>query len=147
MRSFLNFLRDDKGSQSFEFLLWVPIFVALLIIVMDATTHYISQTEMENVARDTARRIVKGLSPDLARTNALNSMSLRDLPYSVVATFDPAIGADVTIAVQSKDKSMLAYSNVLMMLGTNIGARVIMRPDPTVIYASGGGGNSGGGKP
>ena len=124
MRSFLNFLRDDKGSPSFEFLLWVPIFVALLIIVMDATTLYISQTEMENVARDTARRIVKGLPPDLARANALNSMSLRDLPYSVVATFDPAIGADVTIALQSGDKSYLAYANTLMILGTTIGARV-----------------------
>ena len=147
MRGILSFLRDDRGSQSVQFLLWVPVFVALLIIVMDATTLYITQTEMENVARDTARRIVKGLPPDLARDNALNSMSLRDLPYSVVATFDPAIGADVTIALLSEDRSYLAYANTLMILGTTIGARVIMRPDPTVTYGgsgSGGTGNGGG---
>ena len=36
--SFDRFLRDERGSQSIEFILWIPIFVGLLIIVMDATT-------------------------------------------------------------------------------------------------------------
>jgi Flp pilus assembly protein TadG len=135
MRSILNFLRDDRGSQSIEYVLWVPIFVALLIIVMDASTLYITQTEMENVARDTARRIVKGLPPDLAKAHALNTMSLRDFPYSVAATFDLTIGADVTIAVQSGAISILGYLNPLTINGTTIRARVIMRPDPTVDYS------------
>jgi Flp pilus assembly protein TadG len=144
MRSILNFLRDDRGSQSIEFILWVPIFVGLLIIVMDATTLYITQTEMENVARDTARRMIKGLPSDLAETHAYNAMSLRDAGYSVVAKFDPDSGADVTISVQTGTISILGYLHPLAITGTSLGARVLMRPDPTVNYNSGGGGGGGG---
>jgi Flp pilus assembly protein TadG len=135
MRSILNFLRDDRGSQSIEFLLWVPIFVGLLVIVMDASTLYITQTEMENVARDTARRMIKGLSPDNAKTHAYNAMSLRDAPYTVVATFDPDTGADVIIAVQTGTISILGSLHPMAILGTTLGARVMMRPDPTVDYS------------
>ncbi len=135
MHSINQFLRDDRGSQTIEFILWIPIFVGLLIIVMDATTLYITQTEMENVARDTARRIIKGLPPPLAEVHALNVMGLRDFPYSVVATFDPATGADVTIAVQTGTVSILGYLHPLAITGTTLGARVIMRPDPTIDYS------------
>ena len=134
MRGVLTFLRDDRGSQSIAFVLWIPIFVGLLIIVMDATTLYITQTEMENVARDTARRMIKGLPPAQAEAHALNAMGLRDFPYTVFATFDPVIGADVTIAVQTGTISILGYLNPLTISGTTLGARVIMRPDPTVCY-------------
>jgi Flp pilus assembly protein TadG len=144
MRSILSFFRDDRGSQSIAFLLWVPIFVALLVIVMDTTTLYITQTEMENVARDTARRMVKGLSADNAETHARNSMTLRDYPYTVTATFDLATGADVTIAVQTGDISIMGYLHPLTITSTTLGARVIMRPDPTVCYGCGGGGNGNG---
>jgi Flp pilus assembly protein TadG len=133
--SFDRFLRDERGSQSIEFILWIPIFVGLLIIVMDATTLYITQTEMENVARDTARSMIKGLPPLQAKTQALNSMSLRDLPYSVFTNFDPVIGADVTIAIQTGTISILGYLNPLSITGTTLAARVIMRPDPTVNYS------------
>lgn len=135
MLSTLNFLRDDRGSQSIEFILWVPIFVALLIIVMDASTLYITQTEMENVARDTARRIIKGLPPAQAETHARNTMSLRDFPYSVVATFDAATGAEVIITVQTAAVAILGYLHPLAIAGTTLGARVTMRPDPTVDYS------------
>ncbi len=145
MRGILSFLRDDRGSQSVEFLLWVPVFVALLIIVMDASTLYITQTEMENVARDTARRIVKGVPPAQAEALALNAMSLREFPYTVAANFDPTTGADVTIAAQMESISILGYLNPLTINATTIKARVIMRPDPTVTYGGAGGGNGGGG--
>jgi len=147
MQSVKYFLRDECGSQTIEFLLWVPIFVALLIIVMDATTLYITQTEMENVARDTARSIVKGgITPDQAADQARAAMSLRDFPYSVAATFDANTGADVTIAVQTEDIAILGPLQPLIIGGAKIAARVIMRPDPTVTYGVvGGGGNNGGG--
>ncbi len=145
MRSILGFVRDDRGSQTIEFMLWIPIFVGLLIIVMDATTLYITQTEMENVARDTARRMVNGLSPALAEQHALNEMRLRNYPYSVTATFDPAIGADVTIAIQSAAIGIMGYLNPVWINSAVIAARVVMRPDPTVNYGGGNGNGNGNG--
>jgi hypothetical protein len=135
MRTISTFLRDDRGSQSIEFLLWVPIFVALLIIVMDTTTLYITQTEMENVARDTARRMIRGLPPAAAETLALGAMSLRDYPYTVRATFDMDTGAEVTIAMQTADMLIVGYLSPLVISGSTLGAYVVMRPDPTVDYS------------
>ena len=135
MRTIATFLRDDRGSQSIAFLLWVPVFVALLIIVMDTTTLYITQTEMENVARDTARRMIRGLPPAAAEALALSAMSLRDYPYTVRATFDMDTGAEVTIAMQTADMLIAGYLSPLVISGTTLGARVVMRPDPTVDYS------------
>jgi len=134
MHSTLGFLRDERGSQSIEFVLWIPIFVGLLIIVMDASTLYITQTEMENVARDTARRMVKGLPAAQAEIHALNSMSLRELPYLVEATFSEDTGAEVVISVETGTVSILGYLTPLTINGATLGARVFMRSDPTVNY-------------
>ncbi|MCZ6889217.1 MAG: pilus assembly protein [Gammaproteobacteria bacterium] len=135
MRTISTFLRDDRGSQSIAFLLWVPVFVALLIIVMDTTTLYITQTEMENVARDTARRMIRGLPPAAAEALALSAMSLRDYPYTVRATFDMATGAEVTIAMQTANIVIAGYLSPLVISGATLGAHVVMRPDPTVDYS------------
>jgi len=134
MRSVMHFLRDERGSQSIEFVLWVPIFVAILVIVVDASTLYITQTEMENVARDTARRMVKGLPAAQAEIHALNSMSLRELPYLVEATFSEDTGAEVVISVETGTVSILGYLTPLTINGATLGARVFMRSDPTVNY-------------
>ena len=135
MPSILSFVRDDRGSQTIAFLLWIPVFVGLLLIVIDATTLYITQTEMENVARDTARRIVMGLSPTLAEEHALDEMRLRNYPYTVSATFDPDIGADVMISIQTGAIGIMGYLHPVAINSAVIRARVIMRPDPTVDYS------------
>ena len=135
MRNILSFVRDDRGSQTIEFMLWIPIFVGLLIIVMDATTIYITHTEMENVARDTARRMIKGLAPADAIDHAVNEMRLRNYPYTVTATFDPDTGADVSIAIQTGAIGIIGYLNPVAINSAVIRARVFMRPDPTVDYS------------
>ena len=134
MHRTFRFLRDERGSQSIEFVLWVPVFVALLVIVIDASTLYLTQTEMENVARDTARRIIKGLPPNLAEVHARNSIHLRDLPYLVEATFDEDTGAEVVISIETGAVSILGWIKPLSITGATLGARVFMRPDPTVNY-------------
>ena len=61
MRGIVAFLRDDRGSQSIEFVLWLPIIGALLVIISYASILYTAHTEMWNVARDTARRMTTGV--------------------------------------------------------------------------------------
>ena len=60
MRGMQTFLRDDRGSQTIEFVLWLPIIGALLVIISYASIFYAAHTEMWNVARDTARRMTTG---------------------------------------------------------------------------------------
>lgn len=56
-----NCLGDERGSVTIEFVLWVPVITALVALVIDATTIYITYAEMWTVARDTARRMSSAL--------------------------------------------------------------------------------------
>lgn len=150
-----RFLRDEKGTMTIEFVLWIPVIVGLLTVVIDATTLYITHTEMWNVARDTARRMVTGriTTLDEARSCAVAQMSLREFPYFVDAAYNEDAGAEVLIAIKVNDMAIMGYSP-LSILGGNMVAHVIMRPDPDLEFGTvsksdcggdDGGGNGGGG--
>jgi hypothetical protein len=135
MRGILTFLRDDRGSQTIEIMLWIPIFVALLVIIIDASTLYLTQTEMWNVARDTARRMTTGqlASVDDARDYAnlqLHLYSKNSGLYSVEAAYDPVV--QVIISVGADDVSFTGMKYLgFTLFGGPISARVVMRPEPT----------------
>lgn len=135
MRCFDRFCHDEKGSATIEFVLWIPIIVALLTIVIDATTLYITHSEMWNVARDTARRMVIGnkIGKDAAEQYAADAMNLRDFSYYLDAQCDPAKGeVAVTIALPVRDMSILGFGSPLTLLGHDMAARVIMRRDERI---------------
>ncbi|HUF86838.1 MAG TPA: TadE/TadG family type IV pilus assembly protein [Thermohalobaculum sp.] len=138
-----RFRRDETGSATIEFVLWIPIIVGLLVIVIDVATLYITHSEMWNVARDTARRMVTGnlLTEQEAEQYAIDAMSLRDFPYAVQASYpadpnDPGSVVEVIIAFNMKDISILGYGSPLTLLGADIMARVSMRPDPLVPFGA-----------
>ena len=71
-----EFLCDEHGSATIEFVLWVPVYVIILVAVTDASVLYLTHTEMWNTARDSARRISVGAMtaadvPDRAREKLL----------------------------------------------------------------------------
>ena len=138
-RAFAQLIRDDRAAVTIEFVLWIPIIVALLVTAIDATTLYITHTEMWNVARDTARRMVTGrfLTEAEAEAYALNAMNLRSAPYAVEARYDENSVAEVTIAIGFSDISIAGYGSPLTIFGTTVGAHVVMRPDARIPFGSG----------
>lgn len=60
------FLTDQRGSTTVEFCLWIPLFMFFLAATIDASVLYLTQTEMWNIARDTARRVATGQLVDNA---------------------------------------------------------------------------------
>ena len=137
MRRFESFCRDEKGMVTIEFVLWVPVIMALVAIVIDATTIYAMHMEMWNVARDTARRMVTGSlqSHEQARAYAADAMSLRDAPYCVHTDYEPANDVvRVVIAANAADMDVIGAGsflyNALTLKGGDMTASVIMRPDP-----------------
>lgn len=139
MRCFDGIRRDEKGSATIEFILWVPVIAALVVMVVQATTLYVTHTEMWNVARDTARRMVTGvvLTEDEAETYAANAIDLRDFPYCIEANYDLKSGAEVIIVLSLEDMPILGGSVLylpLSILGVDMMARVLMRPDPLIDF-------------
>ncbi len=118
-----RFIRDQRGTATIEFVLWVPVYVILLVAVTDASILYLSHTEMWNAARDTARRISVGAittadAPDRAREKLL----LSGRTYTVAASdAGPVI---VEISVNVGDASIFGFFEPV--LGRQLTARVEM---------------------
>ena len=66
MRQISAFLRDERGSYTIEFCLWIPMFLFFLAATVDASLLYMTHNNMWNAARDTARRASTGELPNYA---------------------------------------------------------------------------------
>lgn len=144
-----RFLRDEHGAVTIEFILWIPVIMALLAIVIDATIIYITHADMWTAARDTARRMVTGslLSEADAEAYAAQAVSLREGPYSVRATYDePNNVVQVVIGIRVDDVSISGVGSwlyqTLTLSGTDMIAHVVMRPDPNIPFGTGGNNNN-----
>ena len=60
-KAVLSFARDEDAAITVAFVLWVPVFVLILALTVDATVLFISQANMWSVARDTSRFMAIGL--------------------------------------------------------------------------------------
>lgn len=131
-----RFRRDERGSASIEFVLWIPILIPVLLLTIDATTLYQIHSEMWNVARDTARQLSDGdiMCPADAKTYAIDALSHGDPQYAadhyfVQAWNDSVKGAQVVITLRMKDTPIFGWA-ALTLMGRDIVARVVMRYDP-----------------
>lgn len=123
------FLRDERGSATIEFVLWVPVFVILLVATTDATILYLHHTEMWNVSRDVARRVAVGdLSENQAAAVVQDELFLYSNAYTV-ATSDPTeLNVQIMIQTQISDASVFGFFEPV--LGRYLTASVTMRREP-----------------
>lgn len=61
---------EDGGTNTIEFVLWLPIFILILSVVVDVCFMFLAQAVMYDVASDTARRVAVGTAPAAARAQA-----------------------------------------------------------------------------
>ncbi len=124
-----QFLRDEHGSATIEFVLWVPIFVVILVAATDATILYLHHTEMWNVSRDVARRVAVGdMSEADAVTVVQNEMFLYSRAYTV-STSNPA-ELDVKIMIQTSVRDASVFGFFEPVLDRYLTAMVTMRREP-----------------
>ncbi len=118
-----QFLRDEHGSATIEFVIWVPLYVVLLVAVTDASILYLTHTEMWNAARDTARRMSVGaLTAADAPDRAGEMLLLSGRSYTVAAS--DAGPVMVEISVNVGDASIFGFFKPV--LGRQLTARVVM---------------------
>jgi Flp pilus assembly protein TadG len=124
-----EFLRDERGSATIEFVLWVPVFMILLVATTDASILYLHHTEMWNVSRDVARRISVGdMTEADAATVVQNEMFLSTNAYTVT-TSDPA-DLDVVIQISTSIADASVFGFFKPVLGRHLAAEVTMRREP-----------------
>ncbi len=124
-----QFLRDEHGSATIEFVLWVPIFVVILVAATDATVLYLHHTEMWNVSRDVARRVAVG---DMTEADAVNVVQNEMFLYSrayTVATSNPT-DHEVKIMIQTSVADASVFGFFEPVLDRYLTAMVTMRREP-----------------
>ncbi len=121
-----RFIREERGSATIEFVLWVPIFVILLVATTDATILYLHHTEMWNVSRDVARRVAANdLSEADAAATVQNEMFLYSSEYTVATSNPTALDVKIQIQTSVSDASVFGFFGPV--LGRYLTARVTMR--------------------
>jgi Flp pilus assembly protein TadG len=124
-----RFLRDERGSATIEFVLWVPVFVIILVAATDATVLYLHHTEMWNVSRDVARRVAVGDMTEADAAAAVqNEMFLYSRAYTV-ATSNPT-ELDVRIMIQTNVGDASVFGFFKPVMGRYLTAMVTMRREP-----------------
>src|ERR1700680_651165 len=97
-----RFGREQRGSITVEFVIWIPVFLVIMGFIADATMLYLTQADMWNVARDTARRMTTGqLSATAAQTFAATALLYPNKPYTITATQGSDDIVEISLPVQN----------------------------------------------
>lgn len=70
-----RFAKDESAAVTIEFVLWVPVFVLILAITVDASVLFLTQANLWSIARDTTRQMSAGIKDDVALANARERMA------------------------------------------------------------------------
>jgi Flp pilus assembly protein TadG len=129
--SMRGFIANESGAITTEFTVLVPFFLFLLIMFADASTVYLTHSEMYTAARDTARRMSVGeiMTEQQALEYAAGRLLLGGRSYTV----NPDFGGDmtVTISITIEDAAIFGYF-LRPILGRQLSASSTMRNEPLI---------------
>jgi Flp pilus assembly protein TadG len=132
MNGVREFLRDETGAVTIEFVTLVPMFVLMLMFFTDASILYLTHSDMLNAARDIARRMSTEqiTTTEQAQKYAAENLQLYNRVY--VLTTDPVLAEmTVTISVGVRDAAIFG-AFLAPVLGRNLSATATMRRDPLI---------------
>ena len=125
----VTFRKDETGSVTIEFVLWLPLLMGLFLIATDATVAFMRQSQMWQVSRDTARIVSRhGMTETAAKDYAsLNAAFGATVPVVDVA----ATGSEVVVAISAPASAMTVFGTLDFALGANITTRVVHAMEPS----------------
>lgn len=127
-RNVKRFREDENGAISVEFVLWMPVFLLVLMLITDATLVFSAEARLWSVTRDAARQmsiyqIDETSVEDYVAENAVGLNG--DLTVTASAT-GPDIWVQVTMPIE--DVSLFGVFSSLR--DPIIAARVTQRTEP-----------------
>ena len=107
-RRIVLFGKRDDGSASIEFVLWMPTFMFLLMLAIDASLLFMNQSNYWSVSRDTARLVARHamtaeVAQDYAEAKVLETNSHAEATVSID-------GQVVTVAIGSPAAALTAFN-------------------------------------
>lgn len=124
-----DFLRDDKGAATVEFVALVPFFVMLLVFFADASAVYLTHSQMYATARDISRRMaVEEITTEGAvRNHAAAHLFLGNRTYAVASSF----GGDMSVTISLSLGDAAIFGALLTpIIGRQLAATAVTRREP-----------------
>lgn len=131
-RKFKAFLRQESGSSSIEFVLWMPLVLAILLLVVDSSMLFMSRTHTIRVLQDTNRLYSVGQFTsnqddiDAARAERLGKARdyalsrLRGLSPSATVTATETQNRVVRTTARLRTREIAAIGFLGMMIDTTM---------------------------
>ena len=136
-----RFMSQENGSTTVEFVLWLPLLVAVLIVAVDASVLYMRQSNLWQVSRDTARIVSRhGMTELVAEAYARTGSDAE--ARKLLETYEPenADGDDVramllraqvyTFIAQKKRGRATQAMQALAQIEPNLVAAFVMKGNP-----------------
>lgn len=125
---FQDFLDDECGTATIEFVFMVPLFTTLVLLITDASLLFLRHTSLMNVSRDTARIVSRhAMSPEeaeiYAAAAAKTEVSMATADVSIANGF-------VTVIITSNSATSAPFGIVKFAVGDKITAVAISTIEP-----------------
>lgn len=130
LRLLKHFSRSTRGVLTVEFVIWIPVLLVILAFTADACKLYLTQADMWDVARDTARRISTG---QYCSTADAEAYARSQLLYKLTYRFAIVKGASevVEISTPIADASVFgALASIGGFAAKTLSAKVTMPAEP-----------------
>ncbi len=127
-RSVPNFFADESGTATIEFVLMVPLFAMVLLLLADASFLFLRHTSLMNISRDTAR-IVSRYAMTPAEGKAYAEATAKTGQSKATAEVTVSDGF-VTVIISSDSASSAPFGIVDFAVGDKIVARAISTMEP-----------------
>jgi Flp pilus assembly protein TadG len=123
-----SFRRDERGSTTIEFVLWVPLLLTLLLFATDVTLAFMRQSQVWQVSRETARIVSRhGMDAIAAEAYAREIGTMGSSIPEVEVAFD---GSDVVVTMSLASSSLTPFNTLGLLLGDRITTRVTHTMEP-----------------
>jgi Flp pilus assembly protein TadG len=125
-----SFKDRTDGNVTVEFVLWVPFFMGLLLMIADVSLVFMRQSNFWNVSSDTARIVARhALEPVEAEAYARSKAAFGAYSPEVEVTVNER-ASTVTVTIIGQSDEMAPFGVLGLMLGDTISTRVTQTLEP-----------------
>lgn len=126
--TFQSFRKDETGSTTVEFVLWIPFIFAFVLIAADATLAFMRQSQMWQVSRETARIVSRhGMNETTAEAFASLQATIGTTAPDVDVSF---ASGDVTVSIAMPMEAMAPFGILAFVTSDTMITRVTHTMEP-----------------
>jgi Flp pilus assembly protein TadG len=127
-RRIQGFLAEEDGTSTIEFVLMLPLFTLILLLLADASVLFLRHTSLMDVSRDTAR-IVSRYAMTPAEAKAYAEAAATTARSNATAAVTVSNGF-VTVTISSNAADSAPFGIVNFAVGDEIVARAVSTMEP-----------------